>query len=37
MPDIKNVIDNPDTPGPRRSDRKPDLDDRDEAQAKSTV
>jgi len=37
MPDIKKVIQNPDTPGPRRSDRKLDLEDWDEAQAQRTA
>ncbi|MGD8618359.1 MAG: hypothetical protein PVH54_04140 [Gammaproteobacteria bacterium] len=37
MPDIKKVIQNPDSPGPQRSDRRLVLDDRDEAQARSTA
>jgi len=37
MPDIKKVIQNPDTPSPRRSDRKLDLEDWDEAQAQRTA
>jgi tRNA 2-thiouridine synthesizing protein E len=37
MPDIKKIIDNPDTPSPRRSDRELDLKDWDEAQAQNTA
>jgi len=37
MPDIKKVIQNPETPSPRRSDRRLDLEDWDPAQAKSTA
>lgn len=37
MPDIKKIIDNPDTPSPRRSDRELDLEDWDEAQAQNTA
>lgn len=32
MPDIKKVIDNPDTSSPRRTDRELDLEDWNEAQ-----
>jgi TusE/DsrC/DsvC family sulfur relay protein len=37
MPDIKKVIQNPDTPSPRRSDRQLDLEGWDEAQAQRTA
>jgi tRNA 2-thiouridine synthesizing protein E len=34
MPDIKKVIENPDTPSPRRADREIDLQEWDEAQGR---
>ena len=37
MPDIKKIIDNPDTPGSLRSDRELDLEDWDETQAQNTA
>lgn len=37
MQDGRKVIDNPDTPSPRRSDRRLDLEDWDEAQAQRTA
>ena len=37
MPDIKKVIDNPDTSSPRRTDRELDLDNWDEAQGQRSA